>query len=62
MFHGFIFIWVYIDNLLIITKSDWSNHLKKVELRIQKLKDNGLKCDMGNLSLAILKRNTEVSG
>ena len=33
----------YIDDLLIITKSDWSYHLKKMEITIQKIKYNGLK-------------------
>ena len=31
MFHGFEFIRAYIDNLLIITKGDWSYHLEKSE-------------------------------
>ena len=43
-FRGFEFIQAYIDNLLIITKSDWSDHLDKLVLKIQKLKYNGLKC------------------
>ena len=45
-FHGFEFIRAYIDDLLIITKGDWSNHLEKLELTLQKLKDNGLKCNI----------------
>ena len=36
----------YIDDLLIITKVDWSNNLEKSELTLQKLKDNGLKCNI----------------
>ena len=43
MFSGFEFIWAYIDDLLIITKGDWYNHLEKFQLKIQKLKDNGIK-------------------
>ena len=30
MFHGFEFIRAYIDDLLIITKGDWSNNLQKL--------------------------------
>ena len=46
MFRGFEFIPVYVNDLLIITKSDWSNHLEKLELTLQNLKDNGLKCNI----------------
>ena len=48
MFCGFEFIWAYIDDLLIITKGDWSNHLENLELILQNIKDNGLKCDIKN--------------
>ena len=43
MFRGFEFIRAYIDDLLIITKGDWSYHLEKLELKLKKLKDNGIK-------------------
>ena len=43
MFHSFKFIQAYIDDLLIITKGDFSNHLEKQEQIFQKLKENGLK-------------------
>ena len=46
IFRGFEFIRAYIDDLLIITKGDWSNHLEKLELTLQKLKDNRLKCNI----------------
>ena len=45
MFRGFEFIRAYIDDLLIIAKSDWSDHLEKLELTLQKLKDTELKCN-----------------
>ena len=45
MFRGFKFIRAYIDDLLIITESDWSYHLEKLEPTLQKLKDNGIKCN-----------------
>ena len=31
MIRGFQFIRAYIDDLLIITKDDWSDHLNKLE-------------------------------
>ena len=43
IFRGFEFIRAYIDDLLIITKSDWSDHLEKLERTLRKLKDNGIK-------------------
>ena len=46
MFCGFEFIRAYIDDLLIITKGDWSDRLEKLEPTLQKLKDNGLKCNI----------------
>ena len=46
MFRGFDFIWAYIDDLLIITKGDWSDYFQKLEQTLQKVKDNGLKCNI----------------
>ena len=43
MFRGFGFIRAYINELLIITKGDWSDHLNKLERVLQNLKENGLK-------------------
>ena len=43
MFLGFEFIQAYINDQLIITKGDWSDHLEKLELTLQKVRDNGLK-------------------
>ena len=48
MFRGFEFIQGYIDDFLIITKGDWSYHLEKLELTLQKIKDNGLNCNIKN--------------
>ena len=36
MFKGFEFIREYINELLIITKGDWSNNLEKLELTLHK--------------------------
>ena len=45
MFRGLNFIRSCIDDLLIITKGDWSNKLEKLERTLQKLK-KGLKCNI----------------
>ena len=45
-FRGFEFIRAYIDDLLIITKGDWSDHWYKMELLLQKVKHNRLKCNI----------------
>ena len=45
LFHGFEFIRVYIDDLLILTKGYWTDHVQKLELPINKLKGKGLKCN-----------------
>ena len=50
MFGVFDFIRSYINNLLIITKGDWSDHLEKLKPTLQKLKDNGLTWDIQKLS------------
>ena len=41
-FRGFYFIQAYIDNLLIITKVYWSDHLEKLESTLKSLKIMGL--------------------
>ena len=46
MFRGFESIQVYIYDLLIITKINWSYHLEKLELSQQNIKDNRLKCNI----------------
>ena len=46
MFRGLEFIRPYINDLLMITKGDWSDHLEKMEQTLQKIKDNGLKCNV----------------
>ena len=46
MFHGFEFIWAYIDKFLILANGYLSNHLEHLELTLQKTKDNGRKCNI----------------
>ena len=38
LFHGFEFIRAYIDNLLILTKRYWTDHVQNLELTLIKLK------------------------
>ena len=43
LFHGFKFICAYIYKLLVLTDVDWTYHVHKLELMINKLKEKGLK-------------------
>ena len=43
LFHGFEFIRVYIYDLLILTKVDWTDHMYKLELTLNKLNKKELK-------------------
>ena len=43
LFREFEFIWVYIYNLLILTKEDWIDHIQKSELTLNKLMGKRLK-------------------
>ena len=40
---------LYIDNLLVLTKGGWTDHLHKLELTFNKLKVKGLKCSTETL-------------
>ena len=46
LFHGLEFIREYIDDLLILTKGDWTDHLHKLEFTMNKLKGKELKCNI----------------
>ena len=46
LFHGFEFIRAYLYDLLVLTKGDWIDHVQKPELRLNKLKGEGLKCNI----------------
>ena len=48
LFHGFEFIRVHIDELLVLTKVYWTDHVQKLELTLNKLKEKGLKCNIEN--------------
>ena len=46
LFHGFEFIRAYIDYLFILTKGEWTDHVQKLELTLNKLNGKGLKCNI----------------
>ena len=46
LFQGFEFIRACIDGLLILTKVYWTDHVHKLELTLNKLKESGLKYDI----------------
>ena len=43
LFRGFEFIRANMDNLLILTKGDWTDRVQKLELTLNKMKVKGLK-------------------
>ena len=43
LFHGFEFIRAYIDELLVLKNLDWTDHVQKFELTLNKLNEKGLK-------------------
>ena len=45
LFHEFEFIRAYIYEPLILPIGDWTDHVQKLELLVNKLKENGLKCN-----------------
>ena len=46
LFHGFEFIRAYIDDLFILTKGECTDHVQKLELTLNTLKEKGLKFNM----------------
>ena len=43
LFHGFKFIRSYIDDLFVLTKCKWIDHVKKMELTLNIPKAKGIK-------------------
>ena len=62
LFHVFEFISAYIDDLLIFTKGDWPDHMKKLELNIIKQKEKDLNLILKIISEDKSKWNIYVSG
>ena len=48
LFNWFEFICAYIEEMLILTKRDWIDHLQKAELMLNILKEKELKCNIEN--------------
>ena len=48
LFHGFEFTRAYIYDLLILTKGDWADHIQKLELTLNELKEKVLKYNIEN--------------
>ena len=46
LFHIFEFIRANIDDLFILTKVYWTNHVQKLELTLNKLRGELLKCNI----------------
>ena len=46
MFRGIEFIIEYIDDLLIITKSEWYDHRNQLEIVLKNMRANELKCNI----------------
>ena len=46
LFHGLEFISVYMDEILVLTKGYLTDHVQKLELQLNKLKEEGLKCNI----------------
>ena len=57
MYRGFEFILMYIDDLLMINKSDWSNQLEKLERTQQNFKAMGLRVILKSYYLEKLRWN-----
>ena len=46
LFHGLEFICEYIDDVSILAKGYWTDHIHNIELTLNKIKEKGLKCDI----------------
>ena len=57
LFHGCEFIRVRIDNLLVLTKVYWTDHVHKIELNLNKWKEKGPNKILRGLYLETLKWN-----
>ena len=57
LFHGCLFICAYIDELLILSKLDWTDHVQNLELTLNKLKGKGPNVILKVHSLVELKWN-----
>jgi len=50
LFAGFDYVRAYIDDLLVLTKGDWHEHLAKLDSVLQRLQEAGLKINIQKCS------------
>ena len=62
LFHEFEFIRACIDDLLILMKEYWKDHVQKLEFNRSNLKGKGISLILKSLSSEKLKWNIYVSG
>ena len=43
LFHGFYFIRDYIEDMVVLTKGYWTDHVKNLQLTLNKMKGKGFK-------------------
>ena len=46
LFNGFVFICLYIYDLLVLTKRYWTDHVHRLKLTLNKPKQKGIKCNI----------------
>ena len=51
LFHGLKFIRAYIDEILILTKGDWTDHVQELEIILNKMKKKNLNVILKRLCL-----------
>ena len=51
LFEGLDFVLVYIDDVLIVTKGDFKDHLEKVDVVLTRMKKSGCNWNRGSLTL-----------
>jgi hypothetical protein len=56
------YVKTYIYDLLTISKGNWFEHFKHIDVVLQRLKDSGLKVNANNNSLVNLNWNTLAAG
>ena len=55
LFSGFDYVWAYIDDLLVITKGSFDDHLSHLDRVLEKLEEAGLKINASKSCFAAHK-------
>ena len=58
LFDGLDFVMVYIDDILVVTKGDYDNHLNKLRTVLQKMLDKGMQLEAKKYFSAPPRSNT----